>query len=64
MSLMTLATFAIFNVAALRWHVVGECFTGFFPVWTVYHHCDLNHQIAGTQRDWLKNVISYDMFIT
>ncbi len=39
----------------------GECFTGFFAVWTVHHGCD-QHTIARTQRGWLKNFMSYSMF--
>jgi len=49
----------------LRWHVaamlVGECFTGFFAVWTVHHGCD-ETSVARTQRGWLKNFVSYSMF--
>ncbi len=48
-----------------RWHVAamvaGECFTGFFAVWSVHHGCD-EHTIARTQRGWLKNFVSYSMF--
>lgn len=48
-----------------RWHVAamlcGECFTGFFAVWSVHHGCD-QHTIARTQRGWLKNFVSYSMF--
>jgi fatty acid desaturase len=40
---------------------VGECFTGFFAVWTVHHDCDDAH-LARTQRGWLKNLVSYSMF--
>ena len=51
---------------ALRWFVasmlVGECLTGFFAVWTVHHDCDPHADLARTQRGWLKNLISYDMF--
>ncbi len=51
--------------AFLRWHVLamacGECFTGFFAVWTVHHGCD-QHTVARTQRGWLKNFVSYSMF--
>lgn len=42
--------------------VVGECFTGFFAVWTVHHDCDPDLQLARTQRGWLKNLVSYEMF--
>ncbi len=36
--------------------------TGFFAVWIVHRGCDPYHQIARTQRGWLKNVVSYSMF--
>ena len=49
----------------LRWHVgamvLGECFTGFFAVWSVHHGCD-ERTVARTQRGWLKNFVSYSMF--
>jgi fatty acid desaturase len=52
--------------ACLRWHfagaALGECMTGFFAVWIVHRGCDPHHQIARTQRGWLKNVVSYSMF--
>ena len=31
-------------------------------MWTVHHDCDAAGRIARTQRGWLKNVLSYDMF--
>lgn len=69
LSLITLlVSLAVLDVLplALRWHVaamlVGEMFTGFFAVWTVHHGCNADHQIARTERGWLKNVISYSMF--
>ena len=50
----------------LRAHVLtmiaGQCFTAFFAVWTVHHDCEPTGRIARTQRGWLKNVVSYDMF--
>lgn len=50
----------------LRAHVAtmiaGQCFTAFFAVWTVHHDCEQAGRIARTQRGWLKNVVSYDMF--
>jgi fatty acid desaturase len=50
----------------LRAHVVtmiiGQCFTAFFAVWTVHHDCEPAGRIARTQRGWVKNVVSYDMF--
>ena len=41
---------------------LGQCTTGFFAVWTVHHGCDETHHIARTQRGWLKNFVSYQMF--
>jgi fatty acid desaturase len=53
------------GVSLLLWHVVfmtiGQCMTAFFAVWTVHHDCD-ERLFARTQRGWLKNFISYDMF--
>lgn len=39
----------------------GQCLTAFFAVWTVHHGCD-GEVFARTQRGFLKNFISYDMF--
>lgn len=39
----------------------GQCLTAFFAVWTVHHDCD-GDVFARTQRGFLKNFISYDMF--
>jgi len=60
------AAWFVLEVSCLWWHatamVVGECFTGFFCVWTVHHGCDPQGQIARTQRGWMKNLVSYSMF--
>ena len=60
------AAWFLLEVSCLWWHAtamaVGECFTGFYCVWTVHHGCDARGQIARTQRGWLKNVVSYRMF--
>jgi fatty acid desaturase len=57
---------AMIDSFPLRAHVMtmlaGQCFTAFFAVWTVHHDCRSAGRIARTQRGWLKNVISYDMF--
>ena len=42
--------------------LVGECFTGFFAVWTVHHHCDGEPMPARTQRGCWINFLSYSMF--
>jgi fatty acid desaturase len=47
------------HVAAM---LVGECFTGFFAVWTVHHHCDDAELPARTQRGRWINRVSYNMF--
>lgn len=51
--------------SAVRWHLaamlVGECFTGFFAVWTVHHGCT-PEQIGRTQRGSFLNAVSYSMF--
>jgi fatty acid desaturase len=52
--------------AALRWHVVamlaGECFVGFFAVWTVHHGCDEQTPYR-TQRGRWVNRLFYNMFL-
>lgn len=61
----TLAIVILPVPVCLRWHalamITGECFTGFFAVWSVHHGCD-EHTIARTQRGWMKNFVSYSMF--
>ena len=51
---------------ALQWHVaamlVGECFVGFFAVWTVHHGCD-EHVPYRTLRNRLLNRLFYNMFL-
>lgn len=41
---------------------IGQCGTGFFAVWTVHHDCDRDGVYARTQKGWVKNFISYNMF--
>lgn len=57
--------FFVLDILALKCFAIvmalGGCFTGFFAVWTVHHDCDKAH-VARTQRGWLKNFVSYDMF--
>lgn len=61
----SLLVWLVLDVPALKVHwalmVLGQLCTGFFAVWTVHHGCDAE-RIARTQRGWLKNLISYDMF--
>ena len=65
---LVLAAVALVPVlpVALRWHVcamlVGECFVGFFAVWTVHHHCD-DHVPFRTQRGRWLNRLFYNMFL-
>jgi fatty acid desaturase len=63
---ITVIAAALIDWRPLRAHVatmiVGQCFTAFFAVWTVHHDCEPIGRIARTQRGWLKNVVSYDMF--
>lgn len=51
---------------ALRWHilamVVGECFSGFFAVWTVHHGCDDRIPFRTLRGRWL-NRLFYNMFL-
>jgi fatty acid desaturase len=51
---------------AVRIHLaamlVGECFTGFFAVWTVHHHCD-GEMPSRTQRGRWINFLTYSMFL-
>jgi fatty acid desaturase len=63
---MTALAAATIDWLPLRAHVatmiVGQCFTAFFAVWTVHHDCQRAGRSARTQRGWLKNLVSYDMF--
>ncbi len=57
--------FFVFDNFALKCFAIvmaiGECWTGLFAVWIVHHDCDEAH-VARTQRGWLKNLVSYNMF--
>ena len=63
---LTMTAAVLLESFPLRAHVMtmiaGQCFTAFFAVWTVHHDCVAIGRIARTQRGWLKNVMSYDMF--
>jgi fatty acid desaturase len=52
---------------ALQYHVAfmaaGHCFTAFFAVWTTHHDTREAPFPARTQKGWLKNWISYRMFL-
>lgn len=49
----------------LRWHfaamLLGECFTGFFAVWTVHRGCAAGEPGRTERAGWI-NLISYSMF--
>jgi len=51
----------------LQYHVAfmaaGHCFTAFFAVWTTHHDTRAAPFPARTQNGWLKNWISYRMFL-
>jgi fatty acid desaturase len=42
--------------------IIGECFTGFFAVWTVHHHCEDEPLPARTQRGRWITLLTYSMF--
>jgi fatty acid desaturase len=52
---------------ALIYHAIamtaGECFTAFFAVWIVHRGTEDHVYPARTQRGWLRNRISYFMFL-
>jgi len=56
----------VLQYAVLQYHVAAmgaaHCFTAFFAVWTVHHHCDRTHYLARTLRNRVKNAITFDMF--
>jgi fatty acid desaturase len=58
--------FRFSDISLLRYHVTAmtaaHCFTAFFAVWTVHHHCDRTHYLARTLRNRVKNAITFDMF--
>lgn len=58
--------FRLSGSSVLRYHVLAmsaaHCFTAFFAVWTVHHHCDRTHYLARTLRNRMKNAITFDMF--
>jgi len=49
----------------LKYHIIvmaaGECFTGFFAVWTVHHDCDEAMPARTLSNHW-KNRLTYNMF--
>jgi len=42
--------------------LVGECFVGFFAVWTVHHHCDERVPFRTLRSRWLNRAF-YNMFL-
>jgi len=51
----------------LRYHIaamlLGEALTAFFAVWTVHHDCDADGVLARTQDSWVKNALTWHMFL-
>ena len=64
-ALVVLLVVSFTDCTALQWHVqamlAGECFTGFFAVWSVHHGCS-SDEPGRTQRGRWLNFISYSMF--
>lgn len=62
---VAMVVFLLTDSTALWWHagvmLVGECFTGFFAVWTVHHDCEPG-EVGRTQRGRWVNWLSYSMF--
>lgn len=48
----------LYHIAAM---LVAQCLTAFFAVWITHHGCE-EGVVARTQRGWLLNRISYNMF--
>ncbi|MEK6638815.1 MAG: fatty acid desaturase [Pseudomonadota bacterium] len=50
----------------LGYHLIfvatAQCFTAYFAVWITHHGCNDSPLIARTQRNWLINRLSYNMF--
>jgi fatty acid desaturase len=50
----------------LRYHLVvmllGNCLTAFFAVWLVHHDCEPDGVFARTQRGWLLNFLTLNLF--
>ena len=66
-ALWVTAVFAWFDLPMLRYHLLAmgaaQCLTAFFAVWTVHHDTEARAYPARTQRGWLKNFVSYHMFL-
>ena len=59
---------AVFEVSSVPMiHValmaVGQCLTAFFAVWTVHRDCGPASPLSRTQRGFLKNMVSYGIFL-
>lgn len=46
----------------LAFAATAQCFTAYFAVWITHHGCSDSPLIARTQRNWLINRLSYNMF--
>ncbi|HEY4417845.1 MAG TPA: fatty acid desaturase, partial [Verrucomicrobiae bacterium] len=67
LAILVIIISGLFWVDSLAWHwhlsvmLVGECFTGFFAVWTVHHDCGPD-EVGRTQRGRWLTWLSYSMF--
>lgn len=56
----------LIDIPWLSYHVIvmltGECFTAFFAVWTVHHHCADDKVFSRTVRGKWRTYIFYNMF--
>jgi fatty acid desaturase len=62
-----LALFFLTDWQPLGYHLlivgVAQCLTAFFAVWITHRGCEGSALIARTQRGWLVNALSYNMFL-
>lgn len=68
-AVLTLAMLLFWIATGWRWlgyHLAfaatAQCFTAYFAVWITHHGCSDSPLIARTQRNWLINRLSYNMF--
>ncbi len=57
-ALVTLWPLLLYHIAAM---LAAQCLTAFFAVWITHHGCE-HGPVARTQRGWLLNRVSYNMF--
>lgn len=65
--LCMILVFGFLDVSILKYHLfimaVGQCFTGFFAVWTVHHHCEEDEVDSRTIRNPVLSLLTYNMFL-